>query len=281
MESSQTDQNPQIQSQPDQDLKPEKQITNMLDTDEKDQLVNLFTDTDYQEITYEYRDFKQTIYALKTSSTDYDLTGQIIWKAADILSKYILDTIGPNIFQKRLTETGKCSILELGSGPGLCGLVSQQFVSEVVFSDYQDLVMDLIRTNMSDSKPHMPSCIKLAAKLDWCKCHEDGYFEQCELVNEDDMVKKRLSQCQFDFIIGSDIVYWTNSIKPLMNVLKILFERNQGLVFYICYIERVKNVHKELLVQFKEYEFIVEEIGEELTKPIDVNSFIYRVTRNQ
>lgn len=83
--------------------------------------------------------------------------------------------------------------------------------------------MDLIRTNMRDSLPHNPKCVKLATKLDWCKCHEEGYFENCELVDEDDMVKKYLIDCKFDFIIGSDIVYWTNSIKPLMNVLKVSY----------------------------------------------------------
>ena len=72
-------------------------------------------------------------------------------------------------------------------------------------------------------------------------------MEACEVVDEDDFVKKKLSDCKFDFLIGSDIVYWTNSIKPLMNVLQILFKRNEGLEFYICYIERIKNVHKELL----------------------------------
>ena len=56
------------------------------------------------------------MYALKTSSTDYDLTGQIIWKAADILSKYILDGFGERELK------GK-TVLELGSGPGLCALV--------------------------------------------------------------------------------------------------------------------------------------------------------------
>ena len=53
---------------------------------------------------------------MKTSSTDYDLTGQIIWKAADILSKYILDGFGERELK------GK-TVLELGSGPGLCALV--------------------------------------------------------------------------------------------------------------------------------------------------------------
>ena len=78
---------------------------------------DLFVDTDYQQLTFEHGDFKQMLYALKTSATDYDLTGQIIWKAADILSKYILDTLGPALFQHK-------TILELGSGPGLCGLVA-------------------------------------------------------------------------------------------------------------------------------------------------------------
>jgi len=73
--------------------------------------VGLFTDTDYQDLLFEYGDFKQTLKALKTSSTDYDLTGQIIWKAADILSKYTLDVLGPSELK------GK-RVLELGSGPG-------------------------------------------------------------------------------------------------------------------------------------------------------------------
>jgi len=54
---------------------------------------------------------------LKASSTDYDLTGQIIWKAADILSKYIIDEMGESILKDKI-------VLELGSGPGLCALIS-------------------------------------------------------------------------------------------------------------------------------------------------------------
>ena len=38
-------------------------------------LVELLTDTNYQEILFENKDFKQKIYALKSASTDYDLTG--------------------------------------------------------------------------------------------------------------------------------------------------------------------------------------------------------------
>ena len=38
-------------------------------------LVELMTDTDYKLITFEHKEFKQDVYALKTASTDYDLTG--------------------------------------------------------------------------------------------------------------------------------------------------------------------------------------------------------------
>ena len=52
--------------------------------------MSMFTDNNYKEITYEYGDYSQTIQALKTASTDYDLTGQIVWQAADIFAKFML-----------------------------------------------------------------------------------------------------------------------------------------------------------------------------------------------
>ena len=38
-------------------------------------LGELFTDRDYKKIEYQYKNWKQPIYALKSASTDYDLTG--------------------------------------------------------------------------------------------------------------------------------------------------------------------------------------------------------------
>ncbi len=43
--------------------------------DDVDQLTGLFTDTDYQQTLFTHANFTQTLKALKTSSTDYDLTG--------------------------------------------------------------------------------------------------------------------------------------------------------------------------------------------------------------
>lgn len=39
----------------------------------------LFKDTSYKKLTYEFGPVKQDLYALETSATEYDLTGQIVW----------------------------------------------------------------------------------------------------------------------------------------------------------------------------------------------------------
>lgn len=59
------------------------------------------------------------------------------------MSKYIIDHLGPQLLKDK-------TILEVGSGPGLCALVAQHYASKVVLSDYQDLVMDLIALNMKE-----------------------------------------------------------------------------------------------------------------------------------
>lgn len=50
---------------------------NIKDDPDYDQfgLVDMFTDTDYKEITYEFCGREIKLYALQAAATDYDLTG--------------------------------------------------------------------------------------------------------------------------------------------------------------------------------------------------------------
>ena len=80
-------------------------------------------------------------------------------------------------------------------------------------------------------------------------------------------------------IIGSDVIYWPQSIIPLCNVLQTLFTNQPELVFYVCYIERITDVHKALLKNLDEYNMKVEEVGHGVTKLIEKHSFIYKVTK--
>ena len=99
-------------------------------------LMSMFTDENYQEITYEYGTpgepsyYKQTLQALQTASTDYDLTGQIVWQAADIFAKFMLTgDRGQSLF------AGK-RVLEVGSGPGLGGFIVSKWAGSVILTDY-------------------------------------------------------------------------------------------------------------------------------------------------
>ena len=182
---------------------------------EEEQLIgSFFIDTDYQEIIFEYKDIKQKLYALKAASTDFDLTGQIIWKAADILSKYIIDYLGE-------AELKGKTILELGSGPGLCSLVAQHWSSCVVLSDYQDVVMDLININLKDTDPIASTCQLMSTQLDWYKVKDN--YDTLAVHKYDNGLKQvcTLGEMQFDYVIGSDIVFWPRSVEPLMNVLTV------------------------------------------------------------
>jgi predicted nicotinamide N-methyase len=54
----------------------------------------------------------------KSATTDFDLTGQIIWPSAIDLGRFIIDNA--------LLFKGK-NVLELGAGAGLSGIVAYQY----------------------------------------------------------------------------------------------------------------------------------------------------------
>ena len=59
----------------------------------------------------------------------------------------------------------------------------------------------------------------------------------------------------------------------------MLFSRQPHLVFYICYVERAKNTHKNLLEMFLERGFSYTEIAQNVTKEITKDAYIYKVNK--
>ena len=93
-------------------------------------IANMYTDTDYKKVQYTFGDKQVSVYALLAASTDYDLTGQIVWQAAKVFSEWLC-------FGKNGQELlGGRNVLELGSGPGLGGFLSAHWASKVAFTDY-------------------------------------------------------------------------------------------------------------------------------------------------
>ena len=91
-----------------------------------------------------------------------DLTGQCIWEAADVLSQYICDSLAKDFEGK--------NVIEVGSGTGLCGLVSANYAQNVVLTDYQEVVLKLIDMNIDLQKK--PANV-YSAMLDWTKSSDE------------------------------------------------------------------------------------------------------------
>lgn len=65
---------------------------------------------------------KQKLRSSRAASTDHDLTGQVVWPVSAFLAWYLV--------ARREDIAGK-TVVELGAGAGLSGLVASQFACVV------------------------------------------------------------------------------------------------------------------------------------------------------
>ncbi|KAH9610878.1 hypothetical protein KSS87_016967, partial [Heliosperma pusillum] len=112
---------------------------------------------------------------------DFDLTGQLVWPGAVLLNDYL---------SKNLDELRGLSVLELGSGVGVTGLLCSRFCSGVVMTDHNDEILKKnIEHHVSTEKT---TCDLIAQKLEW------GCSDQINALVQ------RYPQ-GFDLILGADI----------------------------------------------------------------------------
>ena len=76
------------------------------------------------------------------------------------------------MFSEFLAQNGESilagkKVLELGSGPGLSGFHAAHWASEVIVTDYQDLVLELLQHNIQNCNPST-QCQMFTCRLDWC-----------------------------------------------------------------------------------------------------------------
>ena len=95
----------------------------------------------------------------------------------------------------------------------------------MVLTDYQDIVMDLIDKNMASCNPNPEKCQLFAAQLDWDKMTDPTFYDNLDYTNADQCIEGKFKDLHFDMVIGSDVVYWPQSIEPLCRVLDVLFQR--------------------------------------------------------
>lgn len=175
----------------------------------------------------------QNIEALAAAATDFDLTGQIVWLISVVTAHYIA--------AEGWRDVAGRPCIELGAGCGLTGLAAAQWASSVALTDFEDEVLSLLKLNLV----HVPStCAATVNCLSW---GDEG--DHAHLAAE-------TGHGTYPVIVGADIVYWSNSIKPLFQSVARLLQRpgdsdssENGFepVFILGYRNRVDSMRRALL----------------------------------
>ncbi|CAN6443383.1 unnamed protein product [Victoria cruziana] len=181
---------------------------------------SFFINSDYQLTSFRYGDQELELFCLQSASTDYDLTGQLVWPGAELLNNYLSNN--------KLILHGR-SIIELGSGVGVTGLLSSRFCREIVLTDHNDEVIKVLKKNIDvHSSGTLSHADLFAEKLEW------GNHSQLKEILEK-------HPGGFDLILGADICFQHSSIPLLFDtVVQLLLSKGRECKFLLAYVSRAR-----------------------------------------
>ncbi|KAJ8543841.1 hypothetical protein K7X08_025459 [Anisodus acutangulus] len=194
---------------------------------EEDDIVCLdesfFINDDYQITDFKFGSHVLQIYCLQSASTDFDLTGQLVWPGAVLMNDYL--TKNANLLQG-------CSVIELGSGVGITGVLCSRFCHEVVMTDHNDEVLKILKKNikLQESSDDSTCCAELKAeKLEW------GNSDQLNYILEGHPEG-------FDLVLGADIYIQQANVPLLFDTVEQLLRDcvQSKCKFILAYVSRTK-----------------------------------------
>ena len=170
---------------------------------------DMFVPKDYANVTFDFGDTSCLVKCSKCSSTDHDLTGHIIWPAAIYLGWFIA--------QMRHLFEGK-SVVEVGAGCGLSGLVASKFCTNIAITDGNEHVLELIHgsVELRLDEVKTESCAGnleqlVGAELIWgCEKSFNSFRESFKH--------------SVDVVIGADVVCWPQLLGRLLQTVKALLQ---------------------------------------------------------
>lgn len=146
---------------------------------------SFFVDRNYEVCDFTFGSHALHLYCLRSASTDYDLTGQLVWPGAVLMNNYL--STNAEMLAGR-------SVIELGSGVGITGILCSRFCRKVVLTDHNEEVLEIIKKNIElQSSSGNPISAELGAeKLEW---------------GDSNQIREILQKHPkgFDFILGADI----------------------------------------------------------------------------
>uniref|UniRef100_A0A7N0TID5 Uncharacterized protein n=1 Tax=Kalanchoe fedtschenkoi TaxID=63787 RepID=A0A7N0TID5_KALFE len=147
---------------------------------------SFFINDNYQLSSFTFGSHVLELFCLQSASTDFDLTGQIVWPGAMLMNNFISNN--PHILKGS-------SIIELGSGVGITGLLCSRFCSEILLTDHNEEVLKILKKNIQHHTSSWDNngCAVLAAeKLEWGESYDINQIMQKHPKG-------------FDLVLGADI----------------------------------------------------------------------------
>ncbi|KAL8265648.1 hypothetical protein R6Q59_002992 [Mikania micrantha] len=175
--------------------------TSVVDSDDDDTVClgeSFFINHNYELSTFTFGPHVLQLLCLQSASTDFDLTGQLVWPGARLLNEFV--ATNSELLQ------GYSTAIELGSGVGVTGILCSRFCRKVVLTDHNDEVLNILKKNIElhKSSENPNSCAALSAeKLEWgnsdqlnyiLQKHPDGFDLQNSVPLLFDTVKQLLCQ---------------------------------------------------------------------------------------
>ncbi|KAG1370937.1 putative protein N-lysine methyltransferase METTL21A [Cocos nucifera] len=139
---------------------------------------SFFVNRDYDLTTFTFGSHVLNLFCLRSASR------QLVWPGAVLLNDYL--TKNAEILEGH-------SVIELGSGVGITGILCGRFCQKVVLTDHNEEVLEIMKKNIELHLSSEPSsCALTAEKLEWGNS-----------VQISEILQKHPEG--FDLVLGADI----------------------------------------------------------------------------
>nr|XP_043637848.1 protein N-lysine methyltransferase METTL21A [Erigeron canadensis] len=235
--------------------------SNINDDDDIVCLGDFFIDNNYELTTFTFGSNVLQLLCLQSASTDFDLTGQLVWPGARLLNEYLSNNA--ELLQG-------CSAVELGSGVGITGILCSRFCREVVLTDHNDEVLKILKKNieLNESSENPNSCAALSAeKLEWGNSDHLNHILQKHPEG-------------FDLILGADICFQQNSVPPLFDTVKQLLGHcgKEQCKFILAYVSRSKMMDVMVTKEAIQHGLRINEVAGTRSVISNLEGVIYEIT---
>ena len=197
-------------------------------------------------------------------TTDIHETGMVLWPVSRYLCWYLLSVCDCGDEGQRMnwkTLKGK-SVIELGSGTGLCGLMLSCMgtCESVLLTDGEDIVMDVLTAN----------CAKRAEKS-----------TTAELLRWGKDCTASLEKRHFDIIIGADVLAYTlGDPELLISTVRAIMDNNGAEIFICGFSNRAENHRRRVFDVAKIYGLSIQLVPPSEFLPSPVPDDIAGISKN-